>query len=269
MFSWLIYIYKFSQKQNQSCRSSSLLQVLCLWPRTLVAERSCDYGDVSQCGETRQRIPECIIRRDTPPEISVCKNSVLARDILVHSLSEVHLRCETAEKPCGSQEYVKCCKESTSSESFQTKQSPPRETPYQNKQSNEAYRSLNSDRYCEQIHTGDKLREWKQVEKAFWRYSYGQIYERITIGEEPFVCKQYGEALVNSSHLIKHEVISPEEKCYTCKQCGKAFRYSSSLQNHERIHSGERPYVCKQCGKTFIRSYDLLIHERIHSGEKP
>nr|XP_048295542.1 uncharacterized protein LOC125403921 [Myodes glareolus] len=271
-FMNLISIGKTKGKENIEDNYQNLRKNV----RTQVVERNCDYGDDSLCGETQQQIPEPIVQRDTPPAMTIFENSVLARDIIVHSPSRVHLRCEITEKPYGSREQVekaftheKCWKDLTYSEFFQANQSPPRETADQNKQSNEVCRSLNFDPRCERIHTGDKLHEWKQVERAFWRYSYGQIYERITIGEKPFVCAQYDETLVNSSHLIKHELIHPEEKCYTCKQCGKAFRYSSSLQNHERIHSGERPYVCKQCGKAFIRSYDLLIHERIHSGEKP
>ncbi|EHB03704.1 Zinc finger protein 426, partial [Heterocephalus glaber] len=119
-----------------------------------------------------------------------------------------------------------------------------------------------------EIHSGDKLCEWKEYGGFINSASLPVLIETLN-ARKPYKCKECGKGYRYPAYLNIHMRTHTGEKPYECKECGKAFNYSNSFQIHGRTHTGEKPYICKLCGKAFTQYSGLSIHLRSHSGDKP
>lgn len=140
----------------------------------------------------------------------------------------------------------------------------------------QCFKTEESLRSHEELHSGKKNRKCKYCDKTFTRDNdYVNHLRKHNIDLKSlcvnsFKCDICKKLFAYRHVLRRHQLMHENRKDYKCKICNKKFIRSDYLKTHERLRHSKNPYFsCKICHKEFSYKHTKILHERMHTNEKP
>ncbi|XP_055638408.1 telomere zinc finger-associated protein-like [Toxorhynchites rutilus septentrionalis] len=95
--------------------------------------------------------------------------------------------------------------------------------------------------------------------KQFKSYNSLKVHESVHTGLKVFVCETCGKRFGGQMNLVQHRLTHVDSRQFACKLCPKVFKRSGGLSQHVKaFHMQIKPHQCPVCKRCFALKADML-----------
>ncbi|XP_058056591.1 uncharacterized protein LOC131207971 [Anopheles bellator] len=94
--------------------------------------------------------------------------------------------------------------------------------------------------------------------KHYRSYNSLRVHESVHTGIKAYICEKCGRRFSGQMNLLQHRLTHSEIRQYHCELCPKVFKRKGGLSQHVRsVHLQIRPFQCETCGHHYALKADM------------